>query len=684
MSRDPKYDILFESVKIGPVTTNNRFYQVPHCNGLGHSRPRAEAANRRVKAEGGWGVICTQEAEIHPSSEVAPYLEGRLWDNLDIPQHRLMTEAVHEYGSLAGIELAYSGLHASNRYSRIAPMAPSDGIVDGNEPLQSRGMNKRDIKNLRKWHVEAAKRARHAGYDIIYVYAGHDLSVLQHFLKPQYNRRSDEYGGSIENRVRLTREILTDVKEAVGDTCAIAFRFAVDELRGGDGLQAECEGRDVIGMLAEIPDLWDVNISDWSNDSATARFEPNEGFQEPYTAFVKSMTTKPVVGVGRFTSADAMVSQIKRGVLDLIGAARPSIADPYLPNKIDEGRIEDIRECIGCNICVAQDNMAAPIRCTQNPTQGEEWKRDWHPEEIQPAASDGAVLVVGAGPAGLECAMQLANRGYEVTLAEAGEELGGRVNRESQLPGLSSYARVRDYRENQIVQKSNIQVYKGNRLSADDIVDLEIPHVICATGASWRRDGVGKYHAFAVDGIDKVSVLTPDDVMAGAEVRQRVLIYDDDHYYLGSTIAELCVQQGKQVCLVTPDSLISSWTENTLEQKKIHSRLSILGVEMITLHGLQSVSFGQATIANVYDSNRTRDIEFDSLIMITSRTPDNSVYQDLLAHEDKFKTLLAIGDCEAPSTVAAAVYAGHLAARNLGSEEDFYAPLFRREMPGLD
>ncbi len=684
MSRDPKYDILFEAVKIGPVITKNRFYQVPHCNTLGHVRPRAEAANRRVKAEGGWGVICSQEVEIHPSSELTPSVEGRLWDDRDIPQHRLMTDAVHEFGSLAGIELAYNASHAMNHYSRIAPMAPSDVAVHNNNPLQARGMNKRDINNVRQWHVDAAKRARRAGYDIIYVYAGHDMSLLQHFLKTQYNQRSDEYGGSLENRVRLSREILTDVKEAVSNTCAVAFRFAVDELRGPNGLQAECEGRDVVGILAEIPDLWDVNISGWDNDSATARFEPNEGFQEPYTAFVKSLTTKPVVGVGRFTSADAMVSQIKRGVLDLIGAARPSIADPYLPNKIDEGRIEDIRECIGCNICVAQDNLSVPIRCTQNPTQGEEWKRDWHPEKIQSAISDDTVLVVGAGPAGLECAMQLANRGYQVTLAEAGDELGGRVTLESQLPGLSSYARVRDYRESQISQKSNVQVYKGNRLSTADILGLEIPHVICATGSHWRHDGVGRYHAFAVDGIDTVSVLTPDDVLNGAETGPRVMIFDDDHYYLGSTIAELCIQRGKQVCLVTPDGKISSWTENTLEQEKIQARLSTLGVEMITLHALQSVAVNQATIASVYDSNQKRDVGFDSLIMVTSRVPDNALYNELFAHEDSFKTLQTIGDSEAPSTVAAAVYAGHLAARNLQNDEDFYTPLFRREMPSLD
>ena len=684
MSRDAKYDILFEPVKIGPVTAPNRFFQVPHCNTLGHGRPRAEAANRRVKAEGGWGVVCTQEVEIHPSAELTPFIEGRIWDDRDIPQHRLMTDAVHEYGALAGIELAYNGRHVPNHYSRIAPMSPSAVVVHGDHPIQARAMSKRDIADLRRWHVDAAKRSRQAGYDIVYVYAGHNMSILQHFLKPQYNRRSDEYGGSLENRLRLTREILIDVKEAVGDQCAIAFRFAVDELQGADGIQAECEGRDVVAMLAEIPDLWDVNISGWDNDSSSARFEPNEGYQEPYTAFVKTLTSKPVVGVGRFTSADAMVSQIRRGVLDFIGAARPSIADPFLPKKIDEGRIEDIRECIGCNICVAQDNLAAPIRCTQNPTQGEEWKQGWHPERIDAALSDDAVLVVGAGPAGLECALQLANRGYAVSLAEAREVLGGRVSLESQLPGMASYARVRDYRETQLRRKQNVDIYLQNRLSAAAIVELEIPHVLVACGSHWRRDGCGRQHAFAIDGIENISVLTPDDVLDDAEIRGRVLIYDDDHYYMGSCIAERCRNQGHEVCLLTPESKASIWTTYTLEQEKIQSRLLGLGVEIITSHKMIKLEAGNASITSVYSQDHRRDIAFDTIIMVTSRQSDDSLYQDLLAHQHQFKTLRTIGDCHAPGTVAAAVYDGHSAARSLESAEDPYAVLFRREMPLLD
>src|SRR5256886_14828294 len=172
--------------------------------------------------------------------------------------------------------------------------------------------------------------------------------------------------------------------------------------------------------------LGDVRLVSPPTDCAPSRFAP-EGSHEPIVEFVRKLTRKPVVGVGRFTSPDAMVGQIKRGVLDLIGAARPSIADPFLPRKIDEGREQDIRECIGCNICISSWHDSVPVRCTQNPTIGEEWRRGWHPERIAPAGSAASVLVVGAGPAGLECALSLGRRGYEVTVAEAADEIGGRL-----------------------------------------------------------------------------------------------------------------------------------------------------------------------------------------------------------------------------------------------------------------
>jgi dimethylamine/trimethylamine dehydrogenase len=354
-------------------------------------------------------------------------------------------------------------------------------------------MDKTDIKNVRRWHRTAALRARDAGFDLIYVYAGHDLGMPMHFISRRTNRRTDEYGGSLENRVRFLRELIEDTKDAVGDRCGVVVRLAVDQLLGPLGITAENEGRDVIAMLAELPDLWDVNIADWSNDSQTARFS-QEGYQEPYIRFVKSVTTKPVVGVGRYTSPDAMVSAIRRGVMDLIGAARPSIADPFLPQKVEQGRFDDIRECIGCNICVTGDNLCVPIRCTQNPTMGEEWRKGWHPERIAPAQSQDTVLVVGAGPAGLELARALGQRGYTVALAEAGQRVGGRLLHEASLPGLSSWMRVADHRMLALQKMPQVQIYLNSHLDAEQVLAFGFARVFVATGATWRNDGLGRQH----------------------------------------------------------------------------------------------------------------------------------------------------------------------------------------------
>lgn len=670
--RDPNYDILFQPVQIGPVTTRNRFYQVPHCSGMGHRYPNAEARMRGIKAQGGWGVVSTQETEIHPTSDITPANEGRLWDDSDIPVLKLMSDAVHEHGSLAAIQLVHNGLHAPNRFSRNIPLGPSDAVLSSDDPLQARAMDKADIKALRGWYVDAAKRAKTAGFDIIYVYAGHDMSLLQHFLLSRHNHRTDEYGGSFENRLRLFREVIADTKDAVGDTCAVAVRLAVDELMGADGIRHNVEGRDIISALAEEPDLWDVNISDWANDSQTSRFA-KEGYQESYTKFVKSVTTKPVVGVGRYTSPDAMVRLIKSGHLDLIGAARPSIADPFLPNKINEGRLEDIRECIGCNICVSGDNTCVPMRCTQNPTIGDEWRRDWHPEIIPRTKKPEPFLIIGGGPAGLEAATHLVKAGHNVTLAEASNVWGGRVTRESQLPGLAEWGRVRDWRMWQLQQVQIAELYLESPLSAQDVLEYGIANVALATGSTWRGDGVGRAHKRPLKYLKNDRVMTPDHVMDGALATDKtdgpIVIFDDDRFYLGSVMAESAAATGRKVVFVTTASVVAPWSENTLEQGRIQGRLIELGVEIIPSHKLAGFENETLTIACTY-SGIKRDIICDRLVLVTARLPKNDIWLDLQNVQTTWRdagvsTVTRIGDCLAPGLIAAAVHSGHKFAREV-------------------
>jgi len=664
---DPRYSKLFEPVRIGPVTAKNRFYQVPHCTGMGWQRPLTLAALRGLKAEGGWGVVCTEYCSIHPSSDDVPFPSASLWDDGDIAANALTTEKIHEHGALAGVELWYGGSRTMNWLTREVPRDVACLPASNGDPAATRAMDKADIRAFRDWHRKAALRARAAGFDIVYVYATHGY-MLSNFLSATTNRRTDEYGGSIENRVRLVREVIEDTKDAVGATCAVAVRFSVDDGGGGDGRPVHAERRDMFEMLAELPDLWDINIADYSYEMGTSRFV-KEGALEPYMDFVKSVTSKPVVTVGRFTSADAMASLVRRGIVDLIGAARPSIADPFLPNKIAEGRLEDIRECIGCNVCYAGDGKGVPIRCTQNPTMGEEWRRGWHPEVIPPRRSQARVLVVGAGPAGLEAAEALGRRGYDVVLAEARRELGGRVTAEARLPGLSEWARVRDHRVQRIERLANVTVYRESELGADDVLAVGADHVAIATGSHWRGDGFGRYNEAPLEGMPSHAVFTPDDIMAGRLPEGPVLLFDDDHGYMGVVLAERLLAAGVSVTFVTPGDKVASWTGYTVEQYRSQRRLLEAGVDVVLAHGLAAFDGTRAVLRCTY-TDRERELETRAVLLVTARMPDDRLYRELMAHPvvaaGDGPDVTRIGDCEAPGLIAAAVYAGHKYARELG------------------
>jgi len=671
MTRDPRYDVLFEPVRIGPVEAPNRFYQVPHCNGMGILRPRMVAEMRGIKAEGGWGVVCTEYCSIHPSSDDLPHPYASLWNQADIKAHALMTEKVHEHGALAGVELWAGGAGGANLLTReVAPGVDSMPNVRGH-PFQTRAMDRTDIRNLRRWHRDAALRARDAGFDIVYVYATHDY-LLSQFLSPLHNQRTDEYGGSVENRIRLVRELIEETRDAVGDTCAVAVRMAADDDTGTAEQPVSEERREMFNILAELPDLWDVNIFNYEHEMGVSRFI-QEGSLEKTMNYVKSITSKPVVTVGRFTSPDTMVSQVRRGITDFIGAARPSIADPFLPRKIDEGRAEDIRECIGCNICYSGDSLGVPIRCTQNPTMGEEWRRGWHPERIAPKSSDATVLVVGAGPAGLEATRALGQRGYKVMLAEASTELGGRVAQECRLPGLAEWGRVMDYRVQQIQTMSNVDIFLDNHLDAEDALSIGADHIVVATGSKWRADGFGRYHARPCPKLGPAeNIFTPNDIFMGRLPTGRALVFDDDHYYMGPVLAEALVAHGVEVCFVTPGNLVSAWGVMTDEQYQTQERLVQLGVQIITAHGLDEFDDSSARLSCVY-GGPDRVVETDAVVLVTARTPMDGLYREIsgkLESEDpgSVPTLHKIGDCDAPAIIAAAVYAGHRYARELETD----------------
>ncbi len=675
---NPGYAMLFEEVKLGPVMAPNRFYAVPHASGMTEANPRVRAAFRKTKAEGGWGVVSTGAVSTHPSSDDSPLPFARLWDENDIRSHALTTDAIHEHGSLAAIELWHGGAAVMNRTSRIPPYSPS-GIpwqathVGFMGQLRPRIMDKNDIKDVIQWQVDAAKRAQQAGFDIVYIYAGMGYLGYE-FLLEEYNVRTDQYGGSVDNRTRFVRELIEATKDAVGETCAIALRISLEELRARKSEHYESQAHEVVSIMADLPDLWDVKMDSSPTDCGASRFKA-EGSHEPVIDFVKKVTGKPVVGVGRFTSPDTMVSQIKRGILDFIGGARPSIADPFLPSKIKEGRELEIRECIGCNICISSWHDGVPIRCTQNPTVGEEWRKNWHPQIFEPAESDDQILIIGGGPAGLEAGLTAARRGYQVTIAERSSELGGRLNFEASLPGLNAWARIKDYRLYALKKMDNVSLYTESELSLENILELQHQRVVIATGARWTR---ALYSSLEIPlgALAGAGVYTPDDIAEGIIPQGKTLVYDFDNYYLGGVLAEHLAKLGSSVEYATPAGHASAWTIMTNEQPYVHQALYALGVAIHTQTLLTGFEQSSVSLANIF-TGHTSAIDFDSVVLVGLRLPDNKLYDQIMDAKESvksagIKSVERIGDAIAAGALVHAVYSGHQCARNLDKANRTY------------
>jgi dimethylamine/trimethylamine dehydrogenase len=677
MPRDPRHDILFEPLRIGPKTLRNRFYAVPHCTGFGSEKPASQARFRATKAEGGWAAVCTEEALVSVDSDFWPVFSTRIWDDEDLQNLSVMCEEAHSFGSLAGIELAHGGAHARARDARVPAVAPSQLASDYDPFVTPKAMQKTDIDRVREDWVAAALRSRDAGFDIVYVYGGHSYLPLQ-FLSPFYNRRSDEYGGSLEHRARFWLETLEVVREAIGDECAIAVRFCIEAL-GPAGVELE-EGLGFVALADHLVDLWDVNvgsITEWSKDSGASRFFA-EGYQLEWTGRVREVTAKPIVGVGRLTNPDKMAEIVSSGAWDLIGAARPSISDPFLPKKIEEGRYGEIRECIGCNICAAGAEYGNQIRCTQNATAGEEYRRGWNPERFEPAANaDRDVLVVGAGPAGMECAIVLGKRGIRrVHLVEAEPEIGGIMRWIPQLPGLGEWGRVLNWRAVQLQKLGNVEVITGTKLDAQSVREYGAEIVVVATGARWAGDGINFSTHQPIPGADASlpHVLTPEQVMleGKAPPGKRVVVFDAEGYFMAPGLAEKLVGDGFDVELVTCHDVVSPLSDETLEGALLRQHLHDIGIAMRTgvlLTGIQAGSLTARDHVGV-----PLELEADAVVLVTQRLSNEALFLELGGNEEALRSegieaLYRIGDCVAPRLIAEAVFEGHRLAREIDSED---------------
>jgi dimethylamine/trimethylamine dehydrogenase len=699
MARDPKYNVLFDPVKVGPKTTRNRFWQTTHCAGPGAERPGAQAHLRGMKAEGGWGVVFTEFCSIHPESDEYPFTSARLWDQGDVLNLGYLCEVAHSHGSLAGVQLWYSGGNAPGLESRECGRSPSQWLSPLFATRSTYGyeMDDLDVRAVIRMYVEAGKRAEQAGFDLLEVSAGDDTLPIQ-FLEPRFNRRTDQYGGSFENRSRFYLELLHTLKRSLGDRCGITTRFEMDTLHGPDGVEAHEDGVRLLERFRSegVVDLVALKIGDyaeWGEDAGSSRFRKS-GWMTPFIKQGKAILGPgiPVVGNGRLTNPDDMLKMIRDGVVDFIGAARPSIADPFLPNKISEGRLDDIRECIGCNICVSKFQQGGQIMCTQNATIGEEYRRGWHPEKFAATKSPCTVLVVGGGPAGMECARVLGERGYVVHLREAEAELGGHWRHVITLPRLAEWGRVISYRQVQLAKLKKIAVHLGvGNMSAADVLRYGADRVVVATGARWRSDGSSANSGPIAGAADSLPhVLTPYQVVQGKPVPgKRVLVLDGDGHFLGIALAELMANQGREVTYVCDAADVAEYGVFTMEAANNKRMLFEKRIKTYCNHWVDSIEPGRVRLSYLYkwgpdllgpnagmvprkDNGGEFELAIDAVILVTSRHSDDALWRELKARKAEWpandiQDVFRVGDCKAPAQLNQAIWDAHRLAREFDS-----------------
>jgi 2,4-dienoyl-CoA reductase-like NADH-dependent reductase (Old Yellow Enzyme family) len=636
------------------------------------------------KAKGGIALTMTAGSAIVSADSPPAFGNLHAYRDEIVAPLRALTEACHDEGTAVMIQLTHLGRRTSwNKADWLPVLAPSP-VREPAHRAFPKEMEDWDIARIVGDYALAAQRMKEAGLDGIELECyGH---LIDGFWSPATNHRDDDYNGSLENRLRFAHQVFGAIRDAVGPDFIVGARLVADE-DWDKGLSRE-DGLEICQRLVAGGDVDFLNIirGHIESDASLSRVIPVQGMRSaPHLDFageVRAQTKFPIFHAARINDVATARHAIAEGKLDMVGMTRAHLADPHIARKVATGQEDQIRPCVGATYCLDRIYEGGEALCIHNPATGREATI---PHQI--AKSDGPaqrIVVVGAGPAGLEAARALGQRGYDVTLAEAGTALGGRVALEAALPGLSEWRRVADYREYQISQMANVEVYLDSALTAEQVLEFGADHVVIATGAKWCDSGVGRNNDATIPRSKGANILTVDALMAGATATGPVVIFDDDHYYMGGVLAELLRGQGHEVTLVTPAADVSHWTHNTLEQGRIQKRLIEMDVTILPLHNVSEIEAGEITVECVY-TGRKHQIACATFVPVTMRRVTDALYHgvvDILAQQGSGPSVVRIGDCYGPGTIAAAVYGGHRYARELGEPASDATP-FRRELPRL-
>lgn len=666
-----EFQYLFTPLKIGPVTVRNRIMTTAHANQLADPNPvwgkpgfygERYARYLAERAKGGFGLITFGQTAVHPTTSYELLNTAIAYDEGAVPGFKLATDMIHEQGGKVFIQLFHSGANNTGSMSHLPVWAPSNvpgpGLLGREVP---KPMEKADIEELKDHYARSARNSKAGGFDGIEIHSTHGY-LLQQFLSPITNKRTDQYGGSLENRLRLLVEVLERVREEIGNDMALGVRIPGDELLPG-GLTSD--------DMAEVARrLEATGLVDFLNVSAATLLSMHfvvppmymaHGFIAPLAANIKEAVDKiPIFTVGRNVDPLEAERILADGQADMVAMTRASIADPDLPNKAKEGRLDEIRNCVGCcQICVGVGFTGGSLGCTQNPAVGKE--KEWGNGTLQPAEVKKKVLIVGGGPGGMEAAWVAAARGHEVVLYEKENELGGQINLAYKLPGRDEMDGLVRWRKNQL-QKYGVKVILNTEVTTA-IIEQEKPDaLVLATGSTPLHNGLNGFTGFEVPGWNQANVVTAEDILAGKVIAgNKVVILDEEVHVKAAGLAEILASQGKEVHLLTRGLYVGMGIDaSTLTA--VMPRLKENGVDVRTLTFIKEISGRTVVTLGLLSFQEEKIEDVETVVLITGALPNDDLYTSM---KERVPEFYRIGDCLSPRKADAAIFDGHKIGRLL-------------------
>jgi mycofactocin system FadH/OYE family oxidoreductase 2 len=660
-----EYRYLFNPIDLGPVHIKNRLYLSPHFTVYVDREtwlPTDQMAPYyEARAKSGVGLLCQSVGDIHPTVEYGTLPTMRLYDKRVIPLLQDVTSRVHRHGAKMFLQIWHTGQASSSFLTGRPSLAPSPVPNTFATPKE---MDREEIEEMVQAFADAAGVVQESGYDGIILHGTHGY-LLENFLSPFFNKRQDEYGGSLDNRMRFLSQVIERVRGVIGRNLALGLRLCGEELLPG-GLEVE-ETTAIARRLEDSGqlDFIDIDVGSYHNyhiGIGPMYVAPHYNLMvaAPVKAALKKLPM--LCAPGRLGTPQEAEQVLADGQADMVGVARALIADPEWLLKVQQGRAEDIRHCTYTNQqCLAHIFRGLPIGCIQNPATGRE--KEWGIGTLTKASKKKRVMVVGGGPAGLEAARVAALRGHKVALYERAKELGGQVNLASRLPGREEIGEIAGWLIRQM-PKCGVEVHLGSEVTPELIERVAPDALVIACGAEFNRTGFSGVIPDPIPGWDQPHVLTPEQVLRGDnQPGQRVVIADEDYREVVPGLAELLARQGKQVTIVTSQTSVAKELLFSLALPHVLARLAESGVEIIPSHYIKRIDAGSVQLFNVFVPNLEKRLSgIDSVILVTTKETRSALSAKM---KGKVNELYAIGDCVAPRDIGAAIFEGHRLARSL-------------------